>query len=96
MRPVGLLTPNPWGLFDMHGNVWEWCLDIWAGSYPGGTVSNYAGPGEGWLRVARGGSWLYAESFSRSANRDDYGPENRCSDIGFRVVLAPGLPPTHP
>jgi formylglycine-generating enzyme required for sulfatase activity len=88
-HPVGRLKPNPWGLYDMHGNVWEWCLDIWDSSYPGGGVTDYTGPGEGWLRVARGGSWLYVASFSRSANRDNYGPDNRCSDIGFRVVLAP-------
>ena len=55
-------------------------------------MRDYTGPTEGWLRVARGGSWLYAPEFSRSANRDDYGPDNRCSDIGFRVVLAPELP----
>src|SRR5690606_4368903 len=83
-HPVGQLQPNPWGLHDMHGNVWEWCLDIWGASYPGGSIPDYTGPAEGWLRVARGGSWLYDPAFSRSANRDDYGPENRCSDIGFR------------
>jgi formylglycine-generating enzyme required for sulfatase activity len=88
-HPVGQLKPNPWGLYDMHGNVWEWCLDIWTTSYPGGSVTDYLGAGDGWLRVARGGSWLYTADFSRSANRDNYGPDNRCSDIGFRVVLAP-------
>ncbi len=88
---VGKLKPNAWGLHDMHGNVWEWCQDLWQDAYPGGTATNYAGPSEGWLRVARGGSWLYDGSFCRSANRDSYGPENRCSDIGFRVVLAPPL-----
>jgi len=86
-RPVGALKPNAWGLYDMHGNVWEWCQDLWQDAYPGGTVTNYTGPQEGWLRVARGGSWLYDASFCRSANRDNYGPDNRCSDIGFRVVL---------
>lgn len=84
---VGRLKPNPWGLYDMHGNVWEWCHDLWEDAYPGGTVTNYTGPTEGWLRVARGGSWLYDAAFCRSANRDNYGPDNRCSDIGFRVVL---------
>lgn len=87
-HPVGRLRPNPWGLYDMHGNVWEWCHDLWQDTYPGGTVTDYAGPTDGWLRVARGGSWLYDAAFCRSANRDDYGPDNRCSDIGFRVVLA--------
>ena len=90
-HPVGKLKPNDWGLYDMHGNVWEWCMDIWQDAYPGGSVKDYSGPSEGWLRVARGGSWLYAASNCRSANRDSYGPDNRCSDIGFRVVLAPEL-----
>ena len=85
---VGLKRPNPWGLYDMHGNVWEWCSDIWNGRYPGGEVVDFEGPQAGSLRVARGGSWLYGPEFSRSANRDNYGPNNRCSDVGFRVVLA--------
>jgi formylglycine-generating enzyme required for sulfatase activity len=75
----------------MHGNVWEWCQDIWRDAYPGGAVTNYAGPPDGWLHVARGGSWLYNASSCRSANRDTYGPDNRCSDIGFRIALAPPL-----
>ena len=90
-RPVGQLKPNAWGLYDMHGNVWEWCQDLWLDAYPSGTVTDYTGPGDGWLRVARGGSWLYDATFCRSANRDNYGPNNRCSDIGFRVVLGPPL-----
>jgi formylglycine-generating enzyme required for sulfatase activity len=91
-HPVGTKKPNPWGLYDMHGNVLEWCLDSWKGDYPGGTVTN-AVPSvpsaEGWLHVARGGSWLYDAKFCRSANRDAYGTGNRCSDLGFRIVLAP-------
>ena len=88
-HPVGTRQPNPWGLFDMHGNVWEWCLDRWEGPLPGGSITNTSMATEGSLRVARGGSWLYEGRACRSANRDDYGPSNRCSDIGFRVVLAP-------
>jgi formylglycine-generating enzyme required for sulfatase activity len=84
-HPVGGKRPNPWGLFDMHGNVWEWCLDRWEGTLPGGTVTNQPTVPNGPLRVARGGSWLYDAKACRSANRDDYGPSN----IGFRVVLAP-------
>jgi formylglycine-generating enzyme required for sulfatase activity len=86
---AGTKKPNPWGLHDMHGNVLEWCLDNWTGSLPGGTITNLPAPATGSLRVARGGSWLYEGRFSRSANRDDYSPSNRCSDLGFRVVLAP-------
>ncbi len=88
-RPVGTRQPNPWGLFDMHGNVWEWCLDAWSGAYPGGTITNAVSAPQGSLRVARGGSWLYDPRFCRSANRDSYGMLNRCSDVGFRIVLAP-------
>jgi formylglycine-generating enzyme required for sulfatase activity len=91
-HPVGAKQPNPWGLFDMHGNVWEWCLDRWESSLPGGRVTNIATAGEGSLRGARGGSWLYDGRACRSANRDDYSPSNRCSDLGFRVVLAPIQP----
>jgi formylglycine-generating enzyme required for sulfatase activity len=85
---VGQKKPNAWGLYDMHGNVWEWCLDGWQGTLPGGTITNRPVRPEGTLRAARGGSWLYEAKFSRSANRDSYGVANRCSDLGFRVVLA--------
>lgn len=87
-HPVGMLRPNPWGLFDMHGNVWEWCLDRWEGFLPGGAITNRPSRTEGTLRVARGGSWLYEGWACRSANRDDLSPANRCSDVGFRIVLA--------
>lgn len=88
-HPVGLLKANGWGLHDMHGNVWEWCLDRWETILPGGSVTNLPITAEGSLRVARGGSWLYEGKACRSANRDDYSASNRCSDVGFRVVLAP-------
>jgi formylglycine-generating enzyme required for sulfatase activity len=88
-HPVGSLKPNALGLHDMHGNVWEWCLDRWQSLLPGGSITNLPVAAEGSLRVARGGSWLYEGKSCRSANRDDYGPSNRCSDVGFRVVLAP-------
>jgi len=91
-HPVGTRRPNKWGLFDMHGNVWEWCIDRWEDSLPGGTITNLVHVAAGRLRVARGGSWLYDAKACRSANRDDYSPWDRCSDIGFRVVLAPLQP----
>jgi formylglycine-generating enzyme required for sulfatase activity len=87
-HPVEQKKPNPWGLYDMHGNALEWCLDEWTGAFPGGALTNTAAPPAGTLRVARGGSWLYEARFCRSANRDSYGMFNRCSDVGFRVVLA--------
>jgi formylglycine-generating enzyme required for sulfatase activity len=91
-HPVGSKRPNAWGLHDMHGNVWEWCLSRWGSFLPGGSITNLAARAEGGLRVARGGSWLYDGRACRSANRDDYSPLNRCSDVGFRVVLAPAGP----
>jgi formylglycine-generating enzyme required for sulfatase activity len=88
-HPVGTKQPNPWGLSDMHGNVLEWCLDAATSSLPGGSVTDYRAPAGGSLRIARGGSWLYGAKSCRSANRDNYGENSRCIDLGFRVVLAP-------
>lgn len=89
-HPVRQKQANPWGLFDMHGNVLEWCLDHATTLLPGGKVVDYRAPKEGLLRVARGGSWLYGGKACRSANRDTYGELTRCSDVGFRVVLVSG------
>ncbi len=88
-HPVGTKRPNARGLHDMHGNVLEWCLDAWRGTLPGGAQTNLVVLPEGTLRAVRGGSWLYDARYARSANRDSYGALVRCSDLGFRVVLAP-------
>ncbi len=88
-HPVGTRKPNAWGLHDLHGNVLEWCLDSATSTLPGGKVTDWRAPNEGSLRIARGGSWLYGAKACRSANRDTYGELTRCSDVGFRVVLAP-------
>jgi formylglycine-generating enzyme required for sulfatase activity len=93
-HPVGQKSPNPWGLYDMHGNVWEWCQDRY-GDYSGGIALDPQGPVTGDLRIIRGGSWLGMSSDSklfRSANRNHYSPGYLSSHIGFRVVLAPGQP----
>ncbi|MDB4622040.1 formylglycine-generating enzyme family protein, partial [Rubripirellula sp.] len=87
-HPVGGKKPNAWGLYDMHGNIFEWCQD-WCGSYPGHAVTNPSGPTSGSSRVYRGGSWDYAAEGCRSAIRFwDY-PSFRDYNGGFRVCLSP-------
>ena len=84
-QPVGLKVPNPWGLYDMHGNVWEW-IDDWLGAYPEGPQTDPQGPTEGTARVFRGGSFKDAASLSRSAQRCWNAPDQRFSHVGVRLV----------
>jgi formylglycine-generating enzyme required for sulfatase activity len=87
-HPVGTKQVNAWGLADMHGNVWEWCLD-WYVYYRGGVVTNPRGPTSGSLRVGRGGGWANDTAFARSAFRLHLPPDIRLNNLSFRVALTP-------
>jgi len=82
---VGGADPNPWGLHDMHGNVWEWVHD-WHGSYPVGPVTDPTGPASGTRRSVRGGSWSLPFHYGRSGSRDQDPPEHLAPALGFRIA----------
>ncbi|MBK9137390.1 MAG: SUMF1/EgtB/PvdO family nonheme iron enzyme [Verrucomicrobia bacterium] len=86
---VGSYLPNAWGLYDMHGNVWEWCADWYSDSYPGGAVTDPRGPISGSIRVNRGGGWYYFGRDCRSAVRDRGHPSVTSHRLGFRAALVP-------
>jgi formylglycine-generating enzyme required for sulfatase activity len=84
-RPVGTKAPNSLGLYDMSGNVWEWCWD-WYGSYPAGAQTDPQGASSGSLRVRRGGGGRSSAQGVRSAVRGSYAPSDRFNFLGFRLV----------
>lgn len=88
--PVRSLPPNPWGFYEMHCNVWEWCQD-WFGDYPDGPVLDPNGPATGGRRVLRSGLWRYGERYQRSAYRHSYDPRGRFNSSGLRLALGPEL-----
>ncbi|MDA7878546.1 formylglycine-generating enzyme family protein, partial [bacterium] len=86
-HPVGSKQPNAWGLYDMHGNVEEWCQDR-CGDYPRGSVTDPSGGTSGSVRMIRGGSWCRTAKGCRSAKRYGSRPSARYYGSGFRVVLS--------
>jgi len=86
---VKTFKPNPWGLWQMHGNVWEWCAD-WFGAYSQGPVIDPRGPDTGTFRVLRGGSWNCSGRGLRSAFRDWNDPSYAWLNYGFRLARGHG------
>ena len=84
-HPVGQKQANNFGLYDMTGNVWEWCEDGY-GNYPSGTVTNPTGSTSGSFRVIRGGSWIDNAEGLRSAYRGSITPSDRGYSVGFRLL----------
>jgi len=85
-KPVGSYKSNAWGLYDMHGNVSEWCND-WFDDYNTGLQKNPKGPLTGEARIIRGGNWIFDIRFCRSARRSLAAPDYQSNNTGFRIVL---------
>jgi formylglycine-generating enzyme required for sulfatase activity len=91
-HPVGQKKPNAWGLYDIHGNVYEWCTD-WHDDCPQRAVTDPVGPAKGSYRVRRGGCWSIDAAFCRSALRSTSAPSYRSTNNGFRLALSfSGIP----
>ena len=87
-KEVGGKLPNPWGLYDIHGNVYEWCLD-WYAAYGSAALSDPSGASTGSFRVRRGGDWINSAALSRSAQRSFNSPSDRFNSLGLRLFSRP-------
>ena len=89
-QPVGQKVPNPWGLYEMHGGIWEWCEDVWHDNFNGAPADGSAWVFDGYTsrRVRKGGSWSNEAKLCRAASREWHWQSDRYNDIGFRVVIS--------
>ena len=92
-HPVGQKSPNAWSLYDMHGNVWEWCQDWFGGYYATSPLDDPTGPRGGSDRVQRGGFWGSRAEDCRAAHRRGRDPWFRDWALGFRLARTVSIPP---